>query len=238
MNRWLFDLRSMIVMSLGALSAVAQNPTPAENPAIPMVTFNCLWEAATPQDYTITVRSTGTARYVSTNPLRSVEDRAVNPDYDMEFTLSTPGAARVFALATQAKYFDGDFDYKKHAVADTGKKTLTYADMVRHFQTTYSWSENPAIDQLSRFFQGLSSTIESGRKLQFLQRFDKLGLEAQLKAMEDEAQNRYLAELQVIAPVLESIANDASVMNIARQRARRLVELGKAQAAGQVKVPQ
>ena len=238
MNRELFNLMSMTGLSLGLLTGVVQNPTPAENPAIPTVTFNCLWEAATPQDYTITVRSTATARYVSTNPLRSVEDRAENPDYDMEFTLSTPGAAKVFALATQAKYFDGDFDYKKHAVADTGKKTLTYADMVRHFQTTYSWSENPAIDQLSRFFQGLSSTIESGRKLQFLHRFDKLGLEAQLKAMEDEAQNGYLAELQVIAPVLQSIASDASVMNIARQRARRLLELGKAQAAGQVKPPQ
>jgi iron-sulfur cluster repair protein YtfE (RIC family) len=141
-------------------------------------------------------------------------------------------------LAAQAKYFDGDFDYKKHAIANTGRKTLTYADMVRHFQTTYNWSENPAIDQLTRYFQGVSSTIQHGRKLEFLHHYDKLGLEAYLKGMEEEAQSHYLAELTIIAPVLESIAGDSSVMNIARQRARRLLERSRAEAAGAVKVAQ
>lgn len=221
-----------------AFPASAQNPTPAENPAIPTLTFDCLWEAATPQEYTITVRPTGSARYVSTNPLRSTEDRAQDPDYDMEFTLSSAGSAKVFALAAQAKYFDGDFEYKKHAVANTGRKTLTYADMVRHFQTTYNWSEVPAIDQITRFFQGVSSTIQHGRRLEFLHRYDKLGLEAELKGMEDEAEGHYLAELQIIAPVLESIAGDSSVMNVARQRARRLLERAKAEVASGVKPAQ
>ena len=216
--------------------AAAQNRDPVENPAIPTVTFNCLWEAATPQLYTITARSTGTARYVSGNPVRKSEDaaQAADPDYTLEFTLSSPGAAKVFALATQAKYFDGDFDYK-HRVANTGAKTLTYADLTRHFQTTYNWSENAAIDQLTSYFQGISGTIEHGRKLQFLHRYDKLGLEAHLKAMEDEAQSHYLAELQIIAPVLESIANDSSVMNIARQRARRLLQRAKDETTNRVK---
>jgi hypothetical protein len=220
-----------------ALSATAQNPDPVENPPIPTVTFNCLWEVATPQLYTITARSTGSAHYVSGNPVRKSDDpaQAADPDYTLEFTLSSPGAAKVFALATQAKYFDGDFDYKKHGVADTGAKTLTYADLKRHFQTTYNWSENAAIDQLTSYFQGISSTIEHGRKLQFLHRYDKLGLEAHLKGMEDEAQSHYLAELQIIAPVLESIASDSSVMNIARQRARRLLQTARAEATNGVK---
>jgi hypothetical protein len=223
-----------------ALSGAAQNPDPVENPPIPTVTFNCLWEAATPQLYTITARSTGSARYVSSNPVRTSDDpaQAADPDYTLEFTLSSPGAAKVFDLAKQAKYFDGDFDYKKHGVANTGAKTLTYADLARHFQTTYNWSENAAIDQLTSFFQGISGTIEHGRKLQFLHRYDKLGLEAQLKGMEDEAQSHYLAELQIIAPVLESIANDSGVMNIARQRARRLLQRAKAEAASAVKTTQ
>src|SRR6516162_4448210 len=189
-----------------------QNPTSAENPAIPTVTFDCLWEASTPQEYTITVRSTGSARYVSSNPARTPEDRAQDPDYEREFAFSSAGSARVFALAAQAKYFEGNFEYKKHQIANTGRKTLSYADMVRHFQTTYNWSENPAIDELTRYFQGVSSTIEHGRKLEFLHRYDKLGLEEHLKGMEGEAQNHYLAELGIIAPVLESIAGDSSVL--------------------------
>jgi hypothetical protein len=41
--------------------------------------------------------------------------------------------------------------------------------------------------------------------------------------MEEMAQNQSLAEIQVIAPLLQNIANDSSVLNIARQRARRLL---------------
>jgi hypothetical protein len=218
-----------LVALLLAAAACPQNPAPAENPTIPTVTFDCLWEAASPQEYTITLRSTGSARYVSTNPVRTSTDRDVDPDYNTEFTLSSAGSARIFALAAQAKYFDGDFDYKKHVVADTGRKTLTFADPTRHYQTVYNASDNPAIDQITRYFQGVSSTVEHGRKLEFLHRYDKLGLEAQLKGMEDELQNHYLAEVQIITPVLESIAGDSSVMNIARQRARRLLQQAKAE---------
>jgi hypothetical protein len=232
--------RHMMLAPMLALLAVTpsvqtQNPNPAENPAFPEVTFDCLWEAATPQEYTITVRSTGTGRYVSSKPARAPEDRAQDPDYERQFIFSSSGSARIFALAAQAKYFEGDFEYRKHHIASTGRKTLTYADMVRHFQTTYNWSDNPAIDELTRYFQGVSSTIEHGRKLEFLHRYDKLGLEAHLKGMEDEAQSRYLAELAIISPVLESVAEDASVLNIARQRARRLLEQARSESTGGLK---
>jgi hypothetical protein len=225
-----YRLPWLLTLFAPAVAAPAQNPAQAENPAIPVVTFNCLWEAATPQEYTITLRSTGGARYVSSNPVRASEDRTQEPDYEIEFTMSAANRDKVFRLAQQAGYFNGNFDYKKHAMANTGKKTLTYADISRHYQTTYNWSENTAIDQLTELFTGISNTIEHGRKLEFLHRFDKLGLEAELKGMEDAAQNHYLAELPMIAPVLESIANDPSVLNIARQRARRLLAQSKQEA--------
>jgi hypothetical protein len=222
----------LLTLFAPAVAAPAQSPAQAENPAIPVVTFNCLWEAATPQEYTITLRSTGGARYVSSNPVRASEDRAQDPDYETEFTISAASRDKVFRLAQQTGYFNGDFDYKRHAMANTGKKTLTYADVNRHYQTSFNWSENTAIDQLTKLFTGISSTIEHGRKLQFLHRFDKLGLETELKGMEDAADNHYLAELQLIAPTLESIANDSSVLNIARQRARRLLAQSQQQGRG------
>jgi hypothetical protein len=219
-------------VAAATLAALAQNPNPAEHPAVPVVTFNCLWEASTPQSYTVWVRSTGTARYVSSNPVRPAENRDADPEYSIEFTISEPNRTKVFALARQAGYFNGDFEYKKHALANTGTKTLTYADLSRNFQTTFNWSENAAIDQLARLFSGISSTVEHGRKLAYLHRYDKLGLEAELKGMESEAQSGFLAELQIIGPTLESIANDASVLNIARARAQRLLELSRQESAG------
>ena len=76
---------------------------------------------------------------------------------------------------------------------------------------------------------GISTTIEHGRKLQFLHRFDKLGLEDELKGMENAVENHNLAELQIIAPTLKSIADDTTVLNIARQRAKRLLAKAKSE---------
>ncbi|HMF90744.1 MAG TPA: hypothetical protein VKL40_08885 [Candidatus Angelobacter sp.] len=233
-------LSSLVAVLLApADTFVAQQTGPRAGPLFPTVTYDCLWAAATPQEYHISVTSAGSASYLSRNPEKPPDANGVrDEDYVIEFTMSAPNRTKVFALAEQAKFFDGQFDYTKHAIANTGRKTLTYADSARHFQTTYNWSENTAIDQLTKIFGGISSTVEHGRKLQFLRRFDKLGLEAELKAMESLAESHDLAEIQIIAPLLESIANDPSVLNIARQRARRLLVVGQAQAAGGVKVVQ
>ncbi|HZS28972.1 MAG TPA: hypothetical protein VFB76_17215 [Candidatus Angelobacter sp.] len=202
------------------------NPTqnPAQNPTIPTITYERLWDAYTPQDINITVEQTGRARYISTNPLKTPDEKQTNPDYTLEFTMSERTRQKLFRDAKEANYFHGDFSYKKHPVASTGKKTLTYADQDRHYQTTFDYSDNKAISEISDILQGISYTLEHGRKLQYLHRFDKLGLEDELKGMEEAAKTENLQELQLIAPTLKSIADDTAVLNIARERAKRLLQ--------------
>jgi len=194
-----------------------------QNPALPTITFDRVWEAYKPQNVTITVQATGPAKYVSRNPFTPPDQTGADPDYLLDFTLSSRNQEKLFRDAREANYFNGDFAYKKHAVASTGKKTLTYSDPVRHFSTTYDYSDKKAIQEITNLFSGISNTIEHGRKLVFLRRFDKLGLEDELKAMEDAAESHNLAELQIIRSTLESIAQDSTILNIARQRAKRLV---------------
>jgi len=237
----------LVCMLLAALAQVAvvtkQVPDEAQlHPAVPKVTFDSIWEAAKPQEYLITVRSDGPSTYLSRNPLGAVqtdenppdkkwrsEEKAAappadkDPDFHVEFTISQANAQRIFKDAQAANYFNGNFDFTKHAVANTGHKTLTYGDPVRYFQTTFNLSENKAVDDLAHLFQAISNTIEFGRKLEFKHKYDKLGLEGDLKAMEDAMENHNLAELQIIAPTLQSIADDSSVLNIARARAKRLL---------------
>src|SRR6478672_12935008 len=181
-----------------------------QHPALPTITFDRVWEAYKPQNINITVQSTGSAKYLSRNPF-TPPDPGSDPDYTLDFTLSARNQERLFRDAREANYFNGDFSYKKHAVATTGKKTLTYADPNRYFETAYDYSENRAIQEITNIFVGISATIEHGRKLQFLHRFDKLGLEDELKGMEAAMESHNLAELQIIRPTLESIAGDASV---------------------------
>jgi hypothetical protein len=211
---------SVIFLSL-ALALWGQDAP--QNPTLPTITFDRVWEAYKPQNVTITVQATGPARYISRNPFTPPDQTGADPDYTLDFTLSSRNQKKLFDDARAANYFNGDFGYKKHVVASTGKKTLTYSDPVRHFSTTYDYSENKAIQEITNLFSGIANTIEHGRKLVYLHRFDKLGLEDELKAMEDAAQSHNLAELHVIAPTLKSIADDATVLNIARQRAKRLL---------------
>jgi hypothetical protein len=199
-----------------------------QNPIRPTITFDRVWEAYKPQNVTITVQSTGSARYVSRNPFTPPEPGA-DPDYTLDFTLSSRSQQKLFREAREANYFNGDFSFKKHVVASTGKKTLTYSDPVRHFSTTYDYSDNKAIEEITNLFSGISNTIEHGRKLAYLHRFDKLGLEDELKAMEDAAESHNLAEVQIIAPTLKSIQDDTKVLNIARQRAKRLLAKAKSE---------
>jgi hypothetical protein len=210
-----------ILMVLPAALALSGQDA-QQNPVRPTITFDRVWEAYKPQEVTITVQSTGSARYISRNPFTPPEPGS-DPDYMLDFTISTRNQERLFRDAREANYFNGDFSYKKHVVASTGKKTLTYSDSVRHFSTTYDYSDNKAIEEITNLFSGISNTIEHGRKLVFLHRFDKLGLEDELKGMESAAEGHNLAELQIIVPTLKSIEDDTTVLNIARQRAKKLL---------------
>lgn len=215
---------SAVLLIAFASAVLSQTPEQQFHPRVPTVTFDLIWEQAVPQEYTIRTQADGPSTYVSRNPLKPVEPgEEKEPDYTLDFTMSPANQRKIFKLARQANYFNGDFEYKAHAVANTGKKTLTYADQARHFQTAYNHSENKAIQELTETFQGISTTVEFGRKLQFKHKYDKLGLESELKAMEEAAENHNLAEIEIVAPTLKSIADDSSVLNIARQRANRLL---------------
>lgn len=222
-----------LLLCLMAAAAVAQSPQAdhASAPAVPTITYDCDWPAATPQQFSITVKSDGSAHYASSSPTRSNDDSAsADEDYQLDFTLSAAGRDKIFKLAEQANFFNGDFEFRKHAIANTGKKTLGYTDPSRHFQTVFNYSENQAIQELAHIFLGISNTLQHGRKLQFLRRFDRLGLESELKFAEQNAESHNLAELQLIAPILESIANDRAILNIARQRASRLLAMSAARS--------
>jgi hypothetical protein len=217
---------NLILFLLAFTAALISSNTPLraqgadQAAATGTITFDRVWPEYTPQNVTITVAANGHAKYASHTAAKPPDEA---DDYQTEFDISPACREKLFSNASEANYFDGDFTFKKHAVASSGKKTLTYTDTTRHFNTSYDYSENKAIAEITGVFQGISNTIEHGRTLKFKHRFDKLGLEDELKGMESAAEGHNLAQLQLIAPELESILEDASVLNIARQRAKRLL---------------
>jgi len=204
-------------------------PKRPDNPAVATVTYTFDWPSIQPHHYSIVVDSTGRAAYESLTAEGTAAQSIEGEPYNVKFTVSEATRNRIFDLAKQLNYFNGSFDFKKHKVAFSGTKTLAFADGTRHFETTYNWSENPAIQQLTELFSGISNTEEAGQRLQQLRRFDKLGLNQELARMEDLSKRQGLVEVQSIAPILQELASDPAIMNIARERAQRLLRLAQQQ---------
>ena len=222
----------LLVITAALLSAGAQHqPIPQPRPAVPAVSFTFAWPSVEPHRYVIVIDSGGKGAYQSwTADSTAAQPAGEDDSYEQKFAASPAARDRVFALASQLKYFNGDFDFRKRPIAFTGDKTLAYADPDQHYETRYNWSENPGIEELTSFFQGIAETVESGRRLQRLRRFDRLGLDEELKSLEHAAVEHRASELQIIAPILLEIAEDSAVLNIARQRARHILQLAGANA--------
>jgi len=205
------------------------------------VIFKFSWKYGKPSDYIITVHRNGQLDYVSDDhslsstqernqPVESnaeqtvqANDAASQDRFTKHFKATDPLRQKIFDLAEQVKFFDGEFDFTAHPIAQTGSKTLGYQDASRHTSTTYNYSENPAIQSLTEIFQGISLTIESGRKLEFDRRFDRLSLDQDLKALDDLSKDGHLYEVQAIAPLLQRLAVDRTVLHIAQQSAQRIL---------------
>jgi len=194
-------------------------------PPLPAVTFTQDFPESTPSHYSLRVARDGTARYESVGKLTP---EAEGDPFSYSFTMSEGNVSRIFDLAAAAKYFDRDVDYKKGRQANTGKKTLSYEDSRHQQQTEFNYSSHVEIQQLTKAFQSIALTMEFARHLQYFHRYQPLALEDDLKRMEEMAKENDLRELHAVAPILQEIAQDKTILNVSRARAQRLLALGAA----------
>jgi len=227
--------RLPLLLLLLAAPGFAQAPDPgpankrADRPALPTVTFTVDWpQGAKPQHYALKLDSSGRAAYTSV-------DDTTNPGepYGLEFIVSDSARDRIFSAARQLNYFNGNFDFTKHKIAFTGTKTLGYSDPQRSSQTTFNWSENAGLMDVTHWLQAICATIAYGRQLEHDLRYDRLSLNSDLKSLEQAAQDNFVAELHSIEPVLRQIADNPNVLDLARQRARHLLRLAAQETSAQ-----
>lgn len=185
------------------------------------VTFKVDFPSANPSHYEIVVGDDGQGSYASDG---KIDERSEAIDTATEdFGLADNTRAQIFNLAKQAKYFTGKADSGRKNIASTGEKTLAYKDATHSSQVTYNYSTVAPVQELTSIFQNLSTTLECGRRLMYFHKYEKLALDDELKKMEDLEREQMLGDVQAIAPVLKSIADDSSVMNVSRARALRLL---------------
>jgi len=102
---------------------------------------------------------------------------------------------------------------------------LSYSEGSTRNQASYNYSPVAPVTELTQLFQNLSTTLEYGHRLQYYHRYQKLALDAELKSMEQAQKDGTMEEIAAIAPILQSIVKDTSVMNVVRTRAQRILAL-------------
>ncbi len=238
-------LRTLIIVSgLIAFTATLSAQTPNLEPKqpttpLPIVSFEFELPGSSPPHYSIAVEPDGKAAYRADEP--PAGGAGAEQPYTLKFVVSEPTRARIFDLALALNCFRDNYEFRgghSGRLANMGAKTLkcTYSD--RQSQTTYNYSTNTRMQELATLFQNISKTLEYGHRLTYLHRFDKLGLDAELKSMEEQEKENHLAELQAVAPQLQNILNDSGVMNVTRRRAEHLLQVIKSNPAARAAAPQ
>ncbi len=216
---WLLAISSTIISSTQVCSQTGVQPAAA-------VTFADDFPGSQPEHYSIRVQSDGSVRYKSSGRVSSDANSDDSDSFDHDFTLDAETREKIFALAAKAGYFQNDVASHRKGLAFTGKKTLSYDDAHRSTESSYNFSEIPAVQELTSLMQSLSATLEFGHRLDYDRRYQKLALDDELKRMEEMARDHQLIEISAIQPILDQIVADPSVMNVSRARAQRLLENG------------
>jgi hypothetical protein len=213
------------VLALAAMSGLlmSQQADHGGAASTPVVTFTLDFPQSDPAHYSITVEATGHARYECT---AKVAEGSEPQAYRADIEMSAGNREKIFALAKQAKYFNVKIDSGNGKLAFTGAKVLSYQDGQLSHTARYNYSNLEPVRELTSLFQSMASTLEYGRRLTYFHRYQKLALDDELKHMSAQARDNELSEIQSVAPVLEEIVEDTSVINVVRARAKELIQMG------------
>jgi hypothetical protein len=178
--------------------------------------------------YTLKLREDGTGSYqaeqaeiaATANSMRGQAAQHV----DRSINLSRETVTRIFKEARTLNHFNIDCASKAKNIADTGKKTLSYAGPDGSGSCTYNYSENKTVETLADTFLAIAYTMDEGRRLEFLHRYDRLGLDAEMISLAEQVESGRAMELGTISPTLASIADDTAVIQRVRLKAQKMLE--------------
>jgi hypothetical protein len=206
--------------------------TPAAGSAVqPEVSFQFERLGLSVPKFTIVVHEDGTGVYkgetaaVSSGAYGGLAQPTAGQPINRTIKLSPATTEAIFKAARSLEFFNIDCASKAKNIADTGKKTLSYSGTDGHGSCLYNYSENKSVTQLSEMFQAIAFTMDEGRKLDFMHRFDRLGLYSEIDALKREVVAKRALELGNISPSLLSIARDEALMEKVRERAVALLNM-------------
>jgi hypothetical protein len=205
------SLRRM-TLAIACLVLAAAGGVRAADPAT--ITFQRVFKGSNPEFIQIKVSEDGTATY----DIRQLsEDSSPQP-----FEVGPAVRAKILELAAALHNFEGaDLDIHRR-IADLGEKTFRYEKGGEVHETKFNYTIDHTANQLLMIFDGLSQQQQDLLNIEQKLKYDRLGVNDALMQFESDLGKRTLPEPERLLPALDSVAADARVVEVARQRARSL----------------
>ena len=207
--------RILLSLAAFALSLATASLGYAEESSTARLTFVKVFRGSAPEYIRITVDENGETTFQGGS--------ADRPDAPGSFRLSSGIAARLFGLAAELNYFQGSGLESGHRVAFMGQKTFVYEKGSVRNEASYNHTRSAAAQELQLWFERIARGRILAAQLEHRLLFDRLGLLETLREFEREFNAGNIVDPEQFIPVLERLAGDPRLMQLARTRAQSLL---------------
>jgi hypothetical protein len=207
--------------------ATPYQPTPSAE----TITFHFERQGLPVPIFTLTVHSDGTALYQAAyrpevpkySPYAASMAAQPNTEVTTNVTLTPATTSRLFEQVRSTHQFARGCASKAKNIASSGKKVLSYLAGTESATCAYDYTEDKTIATLTNSFEAIAFTLDEGRKLVSLHRYDRLGLDPESEYLMKAARDGSAMELSLIAPTLQALVDDPQVLERVRVRAAQLL---------------
>lgn len=208
-----------VLLLVSLATAFAQGPAQAPPPASAhgaMLVFRKIFKSSYPEFAEIKVSEDGSGTW----DIRQL-DETPRPE---PLQIAAPLAHKMFKLVAELHDFQGvDLDVHRR-IADLGQKTFRYQDGADVHQVTFNYTLNNPANQLLAIFEGLERQELDLSDMERTMRYDHLGVNDVMTRVQRDVKSKLLPDPEALLPVLDQIAEDSDLIDIARKRAREIAE--------------
>jgi hypothetical protein len=209
---FLLAVASLTVLPLAARAQSPSDSAPQSD--LPTITYRRVFKGSKPEFMEVTVRQDGVAKA----DIRQLDE----PAAPQEFELGAPLRSKIFDLAGQLHNFKGlDLDVHRK-IAFLGEKTFHWQRGAENNETQYNYTLDTKATQLQNIFENIAQQQEQLSALDEVARYDRLGVNDALMSFQNDLDQHQLPEPEKFLSVLDRIAADNRLIEVARQRARSL----------------
>jgi hypothetical protein len=208
----------------GLLLALVAMVLPSQGESVPVFQVEYSNPDLSPSHWAMTIRLDGNGHFQSQRGRPPTQEQpAIDPpSVDRDIKFGEEFVQRIFEVAQNKKLFKGDCE-SHLKVAFQGWKKISYSGPEGSATCEFNYSKDKEIQALSESLVAVATTIVEGAKLESLLQHDRLGLDREMEYLAEAVNDGRAQQIGAIQGILERLADDPSVMERVRKRAKVLL---------------